>query len=494
MRFVKKFFKCVFIIILLCAIAEAALRILNVQFQPVPVLAEKYFPKKSFRKIEYEFNQDLFEKDPRLLWRFRPGQSIGIKSVNQMNMLYDFEREPYKEAPMKILCLGDGCTAGIPNGYPDYLDVYLRQMGMDRDIAVYNAGVYGYSSYQSKKFLEQIMKELDPSIIITYFLWNDIRPSQGKSDQQLGGQNPIILKIYSLLSPTRVFQGCRKLLEDGKKQLGIFGGKNASVPQRVSVSEYNNNIETMQKTLESSGIPVIWIMPWHSINTDDTSLLDFEDLGTPANAVTQYDNYCKIYESMIAQNNVNEHVIRCDKIFTQFPRNVYFQEGGIFPSALAHNVIAEHLLSIFVDGGNIPGDLYKQWQKTRTYDSQHPHRLEAKIDVLPKVYVVSTAQPARLEVTYRNTGDTVWLDKSDFGYVELGCRLRDSKGNLLNDDYASFPIPRVFKPGDKNTMVVNISVPDTPGDYILEFDMKNVGICWFSDTGSPTVRVSLRVI
>jgi hypothetical protein len=314
-----------------------------------------------------------------------------------------------------------------------------------------------------------------------------MRPAIKKSDAKIGVGNPILLKIHNLLSPTKVYQGARKLIEEGKTRTGLNDPNKFAGQLRVAANEYRENFQNMRQYTEQRGAKFITIIPWHRLNTEESSILDFEDLGKPAHLISVYDQYTAGIKTI-------GHPLDCNLIFKEFPRDVYYQDGGIYPSALAHNVIAEHILNTLVAWGNISGDTYSRWLKLRKPDSQRPHQLRARIQVFPKELVVSPATTVSLTISFKNIGDTTWLDSADFGYVELGCRLLNEDGSLVQDTYRTFPLEKPVDPGERGNMKIDLQAPMTPGTYILEFDMKDIGITWFSDTGSETARIMLRIV
>ena len=62
------------------------------------------------------------------------------------------------------------------------------------------------------------------------------------------------------------------------------------------------------------------------------------------------------------------------------------------------------------------------------------------------------------------------------------------------DERKSTSLEKTIEPGERGSQKINLTAPATPGVYILEFDMKDIGISWFSDTGSETVKIMLRIV
>jgi len=99
-------------------------------------------------------------------------------------------------------------------------------------------------------------------------------------------------------------------------------------------------------------------------------------------------------------------------------------------------------------------------------------------------------------VTVRNTSAVPWpgLGREDGAYkVSLGNHWLDSNGKPLSMDDGRTDLPFDLKPGDTADVPLTVTAPSTQGAYILEIDMVQEQVSWFSAMGSKTLRVNLRV-
>ena len=116
-------------------------------------------------------------------------------------------------------------------------------------------------------------------------------------------------------------------------------------------------------------------------------------------------------------------------------------------------------------------------------------------DAPPRTYRASVEQTFRLRVT--NLGDTRWPAAGDTGTgtgaVYLGSHLLRETEEEVAWDYARARLPRDLEPGEQAEIDLTIRLPETPGRYILEFDMVAEHITWFEDHGSGTLRHELVV-
>ncbi len=109
----------------------------------------------------------------------------------------------------------------------------------------------------------------------------------------------------------------------------------------------------------------------------------------------------------------------------------------------------------------------------------------------------STAVGATNSVTVpvTNTGGMPW-PAGGTNPVHLGYRWLNSAGQTVIENYMDagldFSLPDIAN-GNGHTFTTNLSVPATPGNYTLVFDMAHVGRCWFSWQGASTWSTPVRV-
>lgn len=71
--------------------------------------------------------------------------------------------------------------------------------------------------------------------------------------------------------------------------------------------------------------------------------------------------------------------------------------------------------------------------------------------------------------------------------------LREDETMAIQDDGRAF-LPTTVEPGATVEVALKVQAPAEPGDYLLEFDLVQEHVCWFSEKGSPTARVAIRVV
>jgi tRNA (mo5U34)-methyltransferase len=106
-----------------------------------------------------------------------------------------------------------------------------------------------------------------------------------------------------------------------------------------------------------------------------------------------------------------------------------------------------------------------------------------------------TCRPSA-ELTFRlrleNIGLIQWPaageNESERGAVSLGAHLLKANEEEIAWDYGRARLPRDLKPGDVAEIEFKVRAPETPGRYIVEFDMVAEHVTWFEDHGSGTLR------
>jgi hypothetical protein len=101
-----------------------------------------------------------------------------------------------------------------------------------------------------------------------------------------------------------------------------------------------------------------------------------------------------------------------------------------------------------------------------------------------------------LDVTVKNTSGSVWpaLTRNDSRFrVRLGNHWFDESGKTFALDDGRSELPFDVKPGEQVLMQLAVRPPNKPGRYVLEIDMLQEKVTWFSQKGSKTLRTKVRV-
>src|SRR5436305_1341054 len=111
-------------------------------------------------------------------------------------------------------------------------------------------------------------------------------------------------------------------------------------------------------------------------------------------------------------------------------------------------------------------------------------------------------EKTRVNVHVRNASDVSWWarggetntrDDNKF-YLATGDRWLKTDGSLVTDMDGRYGIGKDLKPGEETEVPLLITAPKEPGDYLLEVDLVQEQVGWFSDKGSPTAKAKVTVV
>jgi lysophospholipase L1-like esterase len=220
----------------------------------------------------------LYRPDPRLFWRFHPGLDVEESSDRMIDVrtnslgLRGGEIAPRKSSgTLRILALGDSCTFGqgarTDEAYPERLRQILAGRRPDLTIEVLNAGVPGYSSYQTRRQLEGEGFALEPDVVVIAVGFNDTGDARPTKRRSFAGQ--------LLLSDAEYARAVERSNRFGVLRLayrlrGTSGGGDDDAESggpidkpRVAAGEYRSNLEAMIDASRARGIlPVMLVWPY----------------------------------------------------------------------------------------------------------------------------------------------------------------------------------------------------------------------------------------
>jgi hypothetical protein len=102
-------------------------------------------------------------------------------------------------------------------------------------------------------------------------------------------------------------------------------------------------------------------------------------------------------------------------------------------------------------------------------------------------------QSAALRFLIRNISAVEWPAVGN-NAVTLHDRWRDRGGAIAVDRDAGQSIPFDVEPGDTVGLVLKATVPAEPGDYLLEVDLVQSDLAWFSERGSTAWKCKVKVV
>jgi len=225
---------------------EISLHLIHFHYQRSLSYMEFGYPNRA------ELHQ-VFELDPGLLFRMRPGYDFGpgFGPLNRQGFRgADFQKQKPEGMP-RIACLGDSVTFGTREGaYPEMLGQALKLIRAGHAFQVYNFGVPGYSSWQGKRLLKEVIDQYHPDLVVIFYGWNDLWLARGFSDdEQSPKPESPITKLRDQLAILRTYQ----LLNKAAASAQLKAKKKQADKFRVSVDKYQSNIDEMVRMAQASG-------------------------------------------------------------------------------------------------------------------------------------------------------------------------------------------------------------------------------------------------
>jgi len=117
--------------------------------------------------------------------------------------------------------------------------------------------------------------------------------------------------------------------------------------------------------------------------------------------------------------------------------------------------------------------------------SRNPRSLTAEIRCEKDQFTAKESQSIEIRLTVKNVGNTDWLVDSEdgIGQVTIAISHIDS-GRKRISEYSRIPLPHDVGTGETVRIETQIDAPSVAGNYLLEIDLVDEGICWFKELGS----------
>lgn len=238
-----------------------ALAVLEFFFQLLPEPPRAYGHRLIYNP-ELDFPK-FYLKDEKLFWRLRP--NLYIKSGFVISGEYrtnsggfrDREFEDNRSTSKKrILCLGNSVTFGWrvaeEEAYPQVLQNLLPD-----EFEVYNCAQTGYTTYQGKRLLGELLQKYRPDAVILAYIWNDLLPAaNGIMDSQQKMSPQAILSLQNALAHSAAYRWGRFFF------LKITSKPpSASKTPRVPLDEYQIHVQEMLDSCRAHQVRPVLLLP-----------------------------------------------------------------------------------------------------------------------------------------------------------------------------------------------------------------------------------------
>ena len=124
-----------------------------------------------------------------------------------------------------------------------------------------------------------------------------------------------------------------------------------------------------------------------------------------------------------------------------------------------------------------------------------PSQFAARLELEEGPTTCATNSQIEFRVRVQNSGAVRWKIGSwgERGTVRLGAHLLNANEEEVVWDYAGQAMARELHPDESESVAISFQAPDSPGEYIVEFDMVLEYLSWFEDLGTQTVKHRIEV-
>ena len=129
-------------------------------------------------------------------------------------------------------------------------------------------------------------------------------------------------------------------------------------------------------------------------------------------------------------------------------------------------------------------------------DSRSISYLSSRLAILSGPSQASAREILHFRIGAANTGYAIWLrgkEAGDEGAVHLAAHVLNADEEPVSWYHAGAFLPHDIAPGESADIEIAVRAPETPGEYILAFDLVSEHLAWFEDLGSETAHHTLVV-
>ena len=142
----------------------------------------------------------------------------------------------------------------------------------------------------------------------------------------------------------------------------------------------------------------------------------------------------------------------------------------------------------------VPAEVHSESQLSAAHAlPQSAYAAALTFDSPPTILNAAEVRPVTVRVT--NRGSVTWRHDIPAGrHICLGNHWLHEDGSRAVDDDVRGRLQRPVEPGACVDIVLAVQAPDAPGRYVLEMDLVQEHVCWFSERGSTTARALVTVV
>ena len=244
-------------------IAEQVLRVLGYEYQPLRVSATDGDAARYY----HLFEDDQFVYDSELIWKPRAG--VGVFNAEGFRGPIMGTETP--SGALRLVTIGDSNTLGWAGedgaNWPRDLQAFLSDL--DVPLEVINAGVWGYTSYQGVRRMEEVL-DYEPDVVLVSFGSNDaLRVRQ--PDNRFAGRSNLYRAVERRLTHYRLGQ---LLIAAVRRD----DAESETLDPRVEIEEYRRNLHAMAELCRRHGARMVLLTrPFEQPIVSELSWKNFAD-------------------------------------------------------------------------------------------------------------------------------------------------------------------------------------------------------------------------
>lgn len=214
----------------------------------------------------------MIQQDSVLFWKQKPNLDTQFQNHNVKTNSLGFRCHEIKpKNKTRIICMGASPTFGWGVRYEDTYPVLIGEELNKRNFNVesINAGEIGYSSWQGVNLFRKIIIDLKPDIITVSYVINDIDKyrffrSSAESDSRLSALPQRVVFINNIIYQSKIFALMRNFAFNHRSKKSIYYGSvygdSYNENRRVSLNEYENNLNTIADLAKANNIKVVFVV------------------------------------------------------------------------------------------------------------------------------------------------------------------------------------------------------------------------------------------
>jgi lysophospholipase L1-like esterase len=219
-----------------------------------------------------DLGSEILIAHPTRLWGLAPGQRENVETiatVSQMGLRGDPPTHPRSQDEERIVILGDSGHFG--HGVSDEETMsWVLQKGL-LQATVINGGVPGYSTEQTLRLLDEVIWDLEPTVLVLGNFWSDTNFEPFSDKDLLATRDAEVSAILIRSALMRwVATSLSRFVPQDEGRI-ITWGSDSKLPEashrRVKLVDYVANLEKMIRAAAKRNVGVLLLSPPSKVET-----------------------------------------------------------------------------------------------------------------------------------------------------------------------------------------------------------------------------------